>query len=66
MAGIDSYTKLMLHCDGLDTSTTFTDESGEGHVVTALGNAQVDTAQKVFGTGSALFDNSGDGLSAAD
>ena len=27
MAGIDAYTKLILHCDGDDESTTFTDSS---------------------------------------
>jgi len=56
MAGIDGYTKLMLHCDGADESTSFPDASASNHTVTANGNAQVDTAQKVFGTGSGLFD----------
>jgi len=32
--------------------------------VTANGNAQIDTAQKVFGTGSALFDGTGDYLTS--
>src|SRR3990167_8893029 len=40
----DSYTKLMLHMDGTDGSTTFTDTIGT-HTVTAVGNAQIDTAQ---------------------
>lgn len=60
----DSYTKLMLHCDGTDESTTFTDETGK--TVTANGDAQIDTAQKVFGTASGLFDGTGDYLSLAD
>lgn len=60
----DSYTKLLIHCDGADTSTTFTDESGK--TVTTVGNAQVDTAYKVFGTGSLLLDGSGDALTLAD
>jgi hypothetical protein len=34
--------------------------------ITAFGNAQVDTAQYKFGTGSALFDGSGDYLEVAD
>jgi len=46
MAVDDSFTKLLLHCDGTDGSTTFTDESGK--TVTAVGNAQIDTAKKVF------------------
>jgi len=62
--GLDSYTKLLLHCDGLDTSTTFTDETGK--TVTANGNAQIDTAQSKFGGASGLFDTSGDYLSIAD
>lgn len=60
----DTYTKLLLHCDGTDESTTFTDEIGK--TVTANGDAQIDTAQKKFGTGSALFDGTGDYLSLAD
>ena len=64
MAVDDSFTKLLLHCDGTDGSTTFTDESGK--TVTAVGNAQIDTAKKVFWTGSALFDGTGDWLSIPD
>lgn len=60
----DAYTKLLLHCDGSDTGTTFTDEIG--NTVTATGNAQLDTAQKKFGTAAGLFDGTGDYLSVAD
>ena len=60
----DSYTKLMLHCDGTDAATTFTDEIGK--TVTANGDAQLDTAQKKFGTASGLFDGTGDYLSVPD
>lgn len=55
---------LMLHCDGADESTTFTDEAG--HSVTANANAQIDTAQSVFGGASGKFDGSGDYLSLLD
>ncbi len=65
MAGIDSYTKLILHCNGIDESTTFIDESDSSHTVTAQGNAQIDTAQKKFGTASGLFDGN-DHLSIPD
>ena len=41
--GIDEYTKLMLHCDGADQSTSFPDVSDSNHTVTAYGNAEVDT-----------------------
>lgn len=57
-----NFTKLLLHCDGVDGSTSFDDASIYNKTVTANGNAQVDTAQKVFGTGSALFDGTGDYL----
>ena len=48
----------MLHCDGTDGSHTFTDDSASSHTVSALGDVEVDTAQKVFGTGSAMFNPS--------
>jgi len=66
MAGNDGYTKLLLHCDGIDTSTSFPDASAESHSVSAIATAQVDTAQKVFGTGSLLCDGNSDYLSVPD
>jgi Concanavalin A-like lectin/glucanases superfamily len=66
MAGIDSQTVLCLHADGTDTSTTFTDSSQYTHTVTANGNAQIDTAFQQFGSGSALFDGTGDYLTTPD
>ena len=62
--GWDSYTKLMLHMNGVDASTTFTDEIGKA--VTAVGNAQIDTAQSKFGGASGLFNGAGDYLSVPD
>jgi len=56
----DSFTKLLIHGDGADGSTTITDTSASSHVPVAAGHAQVDTAQKKFGTGSLLFDGTGD------
>lgn len=61
-ANNDSYTKLLLHCDGADASTTFTDSSPSAHTVTANGNAQIDTAQSKFGGASGLFDGTDDYL----
>lgn len=58
MAVDDSYTKSLLHFDGSDASTTFTDESGK--TWTGRGNAQLDTAQFKFGTASLLLDGTGD------
>jgi len=66
MAGIDSYTKLMLHMDGSDGSTTFTDSSLSPKTVTRYDNAQIDTAQSKFGGASGLFDGTGDYLTVPD
>jgi hypothetical protein len=64
MAVDDSYTISLLHMNGTDASTTFTDESGKAW--TANGDSQIDTAQSVFGGASGLFDGTGDYLSASD
>jgi hypothetical protein len=61
-----SSVELLLHCDGADASTTFTDHSANGYTVTATGNAQIDTAQSKFGGASCLLDGTGDYLSIAD
>ncbi len=62
MAGIDSNTKLMLHMNGSDGSTTFTDDSDSAHTITAQADAQIDTAQSKFGGASGLFDGITDKL----
>lgn len=51
---------LLLHGDGTNGSTTFTDNSNSARTLTASGNAQIDTSIKQFGTGSIKFDGSGD------
>jgi hypothetical protein len=71
MAGDANYASvsLLLHCDGTNGSTTFTDNSPSPKTVTAFGNAQISTARSQFGGASGLFDGSGDYLtvgSAAD
>lgn len=55
---------LGLHFDGANGSTTITDV--KGHTVTAYGNAQLSTAQSVFGGSSLLLDGNGDFLSITD
>jgi hypothetical protein len=60
----DSYTKALLHFDGSDESVTFTDESGKSW--TGAGTAQLDTAQKKFGTASLLLDGNSDYIYTAD
>jgi hypothetical protein len=64
----DTYTKVLLHSDGTDTSTTFTDsnDGGSAHTWTAAGNAQIDTAASKFNGASALFDGTGDWVTTPD
>lgn len=58
--GNDGSTKLLLHFDGTNGSTSFPDSSAFGNTATAGGNAQISTAQSKFGGASALFDGTGD------
>lgn len=54
---------VLLHMDGANGGTTFTDSSSNARTVTRVGNAQISTAQSKFGGASALFDGDGDYLS---
>lgn len=54
--------KLLLHMDGTAGSTTFVDNSPVNYTMTAFGNAQVDTANVKFGTGSLITDANNDYL----
>jgi len=56
---------LLLHMDGINGSTTFTDSSTALRTVTANGNAQISTAQNKFGGASCLLDGTGDYLLVA-
>ena len=60
----DAYSKVLMHLDGADTSTTFTDLSGKSW--TASGNAQLDTAQKKFGSAALLLDGTDDFIYTTD
>jgi len=57
---------LLIHSDHADESTTFTDSSTQSHSITVDNDTQHDTAQKVFGASSVLFDGTGDRLRIAD
>lgn len=57
---------LLMGFEGLASSTSFVDESAFARAMTAVGNAQIATAQFKFGTASALFDGSGDAITALD
>ena len=53
---------LLLHGNGTNGSTTITDNSPSPKTVTAVGNAQISTAQSKFGGASIAFDGTGDYL----
>ena len=59
---IDTLTQFLLHFDGANGSTVFVDSSSYGHTITPTGDAEISTAQSVFGGSSAYFDGSGDNL----
>lgn len=63
---VDSYVKLLLHGEGADASTTIKDSSPTHRTVSVYGNAQIDTAQKKFGSASILFDGVSDAVYCAD
>jgi len=52
--GIDSYAKTVLHLNGADNSTTFTDNGTTPKNWQASGVAHIDTAESVFG-GASLY-----------
>lgn len=60
-----SSVSLLLHMDGTNGSTTFTDSSSNALTVTRSGDAQISTTQSKFGGASAYFDGTGDYLSSA-
>lgn len=63
-AYFDKTKQALIHFEGADASTTMTDEYG--NTWTAVGNAQIDTAQFKFGSSSLLLDGTGDAIKAAD
>ena len=64
---IDAYMKLLLHMDGADQSTTFTDSSLSPHTMTAKGAAKLVTANYYFPPSSGLFVTGGaDYVESAD
>jgi hypothetical protein len=62
----DTRISLLLHFDGTDGATTTTDDGPDERTITLAGDAELDTAQKKFGTASLLLDGNGDLASAAD
>jgi hypothetical protein len=60
----DSYTKLLIHSDTSNGSTTFVDSSPSGHTITAT-NANHTSSLAKFGDTSMHFDGDGDYLGVA-
>lgn len=58
-----SNTKLLIHADGANGSTTITDSTGINSISVA-GNAQISTAQYKYGTASLSLDGAGDYITA--
>jgi hypothetical protein len=50
-----SKVQLLLHMDGANASTTFTDNSSVPKTITVNGSSQISTAQSKFGGASGLF-----------
>lgn len=62
----DAYTYLLLHMDGANNGTTFTDSSRFGRTMTRGGDVKTSTTQSKFGGSAAYFDGTGDYLRNAD
>lgn len=56
LPGVDEYTKLMLHMNGIDDGTTFVDSSPSDQDITYGANAVTKTGIKKFGSASGYFD----------
>ena len=53
---------LLLHGNGANGSTVFTDSSSSPKIITAVGNAQITTSNSIYNGSSMAFDGAGDGL----
>jgi len=61
---LDSYTKLLIHFDGIDGAQAYTAETGQ--IVTFIATAQLDTAQKEFGESSLIITENADRVTIPD
>lgn len=66
--GNDSFTKILLEFEGVNTSSTILDTNtgGSAHTWTATGNAQITTATSAVSSGSGAFDGTGDWWTTPD
>lgn len=58
-----SSVSLLIHADGTNGLTSFVDNSSLASTITTNGGTQVTTTSPKYGTGSALFDGTGDYIS---
>lgn len=58
VVGVDDYTMLCLHCDGINNSNSFRDASNSHRSITVV-NALIKTAQYKFGGASGYFAGNG-------
>src|SRR5260221_13149884 len=66
--GDDSFTKVLLHFQGVNLSTSVFDFNvgGTAHTWTAAGDAKISTGNVKFGIASAAFDGTGDWFTTPD
>lgn len=57
---------LLLHGDGANNSTTFTDSSSNNFTLSRVGDVKISTTQSKFGGSSIFFDGTGDYLTLAN
>ena len=57
---------LLLHGDGANNSTTFTDSSSNNFTLSRVGDVKISTTQSKFGGSSIFFDGAGDYLTLAN
>ncbi len=61
----DTNTKLLIHADGAEGSTSFTDSGNTVHAVNAVGDSKITGFSNIFGD-TIYFDGNGDYLSIPD
>ena len=57
---------LLLHGDGANNSTTFTDSSSNNFTLSRVGDVKISTTESKFGGSSIFFDGTGDYLTLAN
>jgi len=59
-------TKLLLHCNGVEGSIDFIDDSPSAHTLLPVGDAHITRSEQQWGTGSVTLDGDGDYLTIDD